>query len=60
MMIPHRTISHSEISPDTVLMLTIDRAPKVLVVLTRDPEGMTGGPTRALQNTIPKKAWVLN
>ena len=45
---------------DTVLMPTIDRAPKAPVVPTGDPEGMTGGPTRALQSTIPKKAWALN
>ena len=60
MMIPLRMIGHGEISPDTVLMPTIDRAPKVLVVPTGDPEGMTRGPTRALQSTILKKAWVLN
>ena len=53
-------LGHSEISPDTVLMLTIDRAPKVLVVPTGVPEGMTGGPTRARQNTILKEAWALN
>ena len=59
-MIPLRTISHGEISPDTILMPTIDLAPKVLVVPTGDPEGMTGGPTKALQSTILKKAWALN
>ena len=59
-MILPRMIGHGEISPDTVLMPTIDRAPKVLVVPTGDPESMTGGPTRALQSTIPKKAWALN
>ena len=33
-MIPPRTIGHGEISPDTVLMPTTDRAPKVLVIPT--------------------------
>ena len=64
MMIPPRTIGHGEISPDTILMPTTDRAPKVLVVPTGDPEGMTGGPARALtrnlQSTILKKAWAPN
>ena len=41
-MIPPRMISHGEISPNTVLMPTTDRTPKVLVVPTGDPEGMTG------------------
>ena len=60
-MILPRMIGHGETSPNTVLIPTTDRAPKVLVVLTGDPEGMTGGPTRALtQKTILKKAWALN
>ena len=64
MMILPRTTDHAEISPDTFLMPTTDRAPKVLVVPTGDPEGMTGGPARALtlnlQSTILKKALALN
>ena len=60
MMILPRMISRGEINPDIVPMPTRDRAPKVLVVPTGDPEGMTGGPTRVLQSTIPKKAWALN
>ena len=53
-MILPRTTGHAEISPDTVLMPTIDRAPKVLVVPTGDPEGMTGGPARALTLNLQK------
>ena len=64
MMIPPRTTDQAEISLDTVLMATIDHAPKVLVALTGDPEGMTGGPVRAvtlkLQSSTPWKALALN
>ena len=65
-MTPPRMIGHGEIVPDTILMPTTNCAPaqlKVQVILTRDPEGMTGGPARALtQNlqSIRKKAWELN
>ena len=63
MMTPPRMIGHGEIIPDTILMPTTDRAPKVQVIPTGDPEGMTGGPARALtQNlqSIRRTAWVLN
>ena len=63
MMTLPRTIGHGEIIPDTILMPTTDRTPKVQVIPTRDPEGMTGGPARALTRnlqSIRRKAWALN
>ena len=66
-MTPPRMIGHGEIIPDTVLIPTTNCAPaqwiKVWVILTGDPEGMTGGPARALTQdlqNIKKKPWVLN
>ena len=44
MMALPKTIGHGEIIPDTILMPTTDRAPKVQVIPTGDLEGMTGGP----------------
>ena len=61
MMIRLRTIGHGEISPDTVLMPTTDRAPKVLVIPTGDPEGHDRRSDQSSSKHYPKeKAWVLN
>ena len=63
MMTRPRMIGHGEIVSGTVPMLTTNHAPKVQVIPTGDPVGMTGGPARALtQNlqSIRKKAWALN
>ena len=66
MMILPRMIGHGEIVPDTVPMPMTSHAPaqiKVQVILTGDPESMTGGPARALiqdLQSIRKKAWALN
>ena len=51
MMTPPRMIGHSEMVSDTVL-----------VIPTRDPEGMTGDPARAITKdlqSIREKAWAL-
>ena len=62
-----RMIGHGEIVPDTVPMPTTNHALaqqlKVQVIPNGDPEGMTGGPARALTQdlqSIRKKAWALN
>ena len=66
MMTPPKMISHDEMVPDTVLTPTANRAPaqqiKVQVVPTGDPEGMTGGPARALTRDLQgtRKACLLN
>ena len=66
MMTPPRMIGHGEIVPGTVPMPTTNRTPaqlKVQVILTGDPEGMTGGLARALTQdlqSIRNKAWALN
>ena len=63
MMTQPRMIGHGEIVAGTIPMPTTNRTPKVQVIPTGDPVGMTGGQARALtQNlqSIRKKAWALN
>ena len=55
-MIPLRTIGHGEISPNIVLVPTTDRASKVLVVPTGDPEGMTGRSDQSSSKHYPEES----
>ena len=65
MMTPPKMISHGETVPDTMPTPTANRAPaiKIQVILTGVPEGMTGGPARALTWDLQgtrRKACLLN
>ena len=67
MMTLPKMITHDEKVPDTVPTPTANRTParliKVQVILTMDPEGMTGGLARALTWDLQgtrKKACLLN
>ena len=65
-MITPKVTRHDEMLPDTVSTPTANRTPaqqiEVQVIPTRDPEGMTGGPARALTRDLQgtTKACLLN